>query len=79
MDKRYITSADIMGAATLMHGYNALEGFGITLKRNQTVEITPIVMNNIRGGILCFSIHIFPGFILMAIVKILVHKYRKNV
>jgi hypothetical protein len=52
IDKRYIKSADIMGAATLMHGYEALEGFGITLIRNQTVEITPIIISKIRGGIL---------------------------
>jgi len=32
---------DIKGAAALMQGYVAREGFGITLKRNQIVEMIP--------------------------------------
>jgi hypothetical protein len=33
------------GAATLMHGYAALWGFGITRIRNQTVEAIPVRIN----------------------------------
>jgi hypothetical protein len=46
---------DINGAAALMHGYVALEGFGITLKRNHAVEMIPSIMNNNLFFILLIS------------------------
>ena len=35
-----ITKLDIRGAAICMHGYNALEGFGRTRTKNQSVANT---------------------------------------
>ena len=45
IDKRYITNPDIIGAATLIHGYVALCGFGITRTRNHIVEAIPVRIN----------------------------------
>jgi hypothetical protein len=39
------------GAATLIQGYAARLGFGITLKRNQSVDKIPVMTNIKRGGI----------------------------
>jgi hypothetical protein len=33
---------DITGAAACIHGYAALWGFGMTLIRNQAVEVIPV-------------------------------------
>ncbi|HLN20320.1 MAG TPA: hypothetical protein VK213_04475 [Bacteroidales bacterium] len=49
--RRYITNPDISGAATLIHGYDALDGFGITLNKNHIVEMMPSKKNMILGGI----------------------------
>ena len=40
--RRYKINPDMTGAATFMHGYPALLGLGITLIRNQIVDIIPI-------------------------------------
>jgi len=63
IESRYMTNPDIMGAATCMHGYVALEGFGITLTRNHTVDSIPITINNRRGGNLCCFIQSVTLFI----------------
>ena len=47
IDKRYITNPDIIGAATLIHGYVALCGFGITRTRNHIVDAIPVKINPI--------------------------------
>jgi hypothetical protein len=53
-DKSQITNPDMMGAATLMHGYVALCGFGITRTRNQIVEAMPVKINVILRSVLFF-------------------------
>jgi hypothetical protein len=35
------------GAAALIHGYVALDGLGMTLIRNQRVELIPSIINKI--------------------------------
>ena len=44
------------GAAARIHGYDALDGFGITLIKNQTVEEIPIIRKVIFAGNPLFSI-----------------------
>jgi hypothetical protein len=51
IESRYRIKPDIIGAATFIQGYPAREGFGITLMRNQMVEMIPIRNNNNFGGI----------------------------
>jgi hypothetical protein len=50
MDRRYIIKPDIIGAAARMHGYVALLGLGITLIRNQAVDIIPTRIKLILTG-----------------------------
>jgi hypothetical protein len=45
----HITNADIIGAAAFIHGYVALCGFGITLIRNQIVDVIPKAIKVILG------------------------------
>jgi hypothetical protein len=42
---------DMKGAAVLIQGYAARLGLGMTLTRNQMVEIMPIRKNSIINGI----------------------------
>lgn len=60
-----MTKPDISGAATLMHGYAARDGLGITLIRNHIVDMIPSKMNIKPGGKPWDSIQflIFPGTI----------------
>jgi hypothetical protein len=44
--KIYITNPDMIGAATRIHGYVALCGFGMTRTRNQTVEAIPMAIKD---------------------------------
>jgi hypothetical protein len=47
---KYDIKPDINGAATCIHGYATLLGFGITRIRNHIVETIPIEINNNLGG-----------------------------
>jgi hypothetical protein len=47
----YKTNPDIIGAAALIHGYEALCGLGITLIKNQMVEPNPVKIKiNLEEG-----------------------------
>jgi len=47
---KYVTNPDIKGAATLIHGYVARLGLGITLIKNQIVDIIPKRKKTSFGG-----------------------------
>jgi hypothetical protein len=53
-DRSQITNPDIIGAATLIQGYDALCGFGITRTRNQIVEAMPVKINEILRRVFFF-------------------------
>ena len=50
MPIRYITNADAHGAAARIQGYVALDGLGITRKRNQNRDKIPTTKNIIFEG-----------------------------
>jgi phosphoribosylanthranilate isomerase len=49
-ETKYKTKPDIIGAAVLIQGYDAREGFGMTLIKNQAVERIPIIKKLILAG-----------------------------